>query len=68
VSNVIYECYMFNKCTQEVGESVEYFITDVIKLVDHCQYGNLKDDLIRDKLVSRGNDDKLERSYWKLRT
>ena len=59
VSNVIYERYMFNKRIQEAGESVEHFITDVIKLADHCQYGNLKDDLIRDKLVSGVNDDKV---------
>ena len=51
MANVIYERYMFNKCTQDVGESVDHFIIDVLKLVENCQYGDLKDDLIRDKLV-----------------
>jgi len=48
VSNVIYERYIFNTHTQEAGESVDHFITVVIKLADHCQYGNLKDELIRE--------------------
>ena len=50
---------MFNKRTQETGESVDHFKTDVIKLAEHCQYGDLKDDLIRDKLVSGIQDDKV---------
>ena len=43
---------MFNKRIQETGESVDYFVTDVIKLVKYRQYGDLKGDLIIDKLVS----------------
>lgn len=30
VENVIYEHYMFNRHTQEVGESVDHFNTDVL--------------------------------------
>ena len=45
-----------NKHTQEPGESVEHFITNVIKLAENCQYGNFKDDLIRDKLVNGVRD------------
>ena len=59
MANVIYECYMFNKRTQEVGESVDHFIIDVLKLVENCQYGDLKDDLIRDKFVSGRTDDRV---------
>ena len=59
VANVIYERYMFNKHTQQVGESVDHFITDVLKLAENCLYGELKDDLIRDKLVSGITDDRV---------
>ena len=59
VTNVIYERYMFNKRAQDAGESIDHFITDIIKLAEHCQYGELKDDLIRDKLVSGIQDDKV---------
>ena len=56
-ANVIYERYMFNRCVQDASESVDHYITDVIKLAEHCQYGELRDDLIRDKLVSGIRDD-----------
>ena len=59
VTNVIYERYMFNKRVQDAGESIDHYITDIIKLAEHCQYGELKDDLIRDKLVSGIRDDKV---------
>lgn len=53
---------MFNKRIQEAGKSVDRFITDVIKLAELCQYGGLKDDLIRDKLVSSRRQ-----NYWVLK-
>ena len=51
-TNVIYERYMFNRCVQEPGETIDHYITNVIKLAENCQYGGLRDNLIRDKLVS----------------
>ena len=48
-----------NKRVQDAGESIDHYITDIIKLAEHCQYGELKDDLIRDKLVSGIRDDKV---------
>ena len=59
VEKVIYEHYMFNKRTQEVGENIQHFITDVLKLAENCQYGDLKDDLIRDKSISGITDDRV---------
>ena len=56
-ANVIYERYMFNRRVQDASESVDHYITDVMKLAEHCQYGDLRDDLIRDKLVSGIRDD-----------
>lgn len=49
--NVIYERAKFNKRCQEPGESAEAFITAVHKLAEHCQYGILKEEMIRDRLV-----------------
>lgn len=49
--NVIYERAKFNKRCQEPGETAEAFITAVHKLADHCQYGDLKEEMIRDRLV-----------------
>lgn len=49
--NVIYERARFNERNQELGESAEAFITAVYKLAEHCQYGLLQDEMIRDRLV-----------------
>lgn len=50
-TNVIFERAKFNRRKQEANESVEAFITDLHKLAETCEYGSLKDDLIRDRLV-----------------
>ena len=52
VTNVIYERYIYNKGTQEPGESLDHYLTAMIKQADRCQYGGLKEELIRDRLVS----------------
>ena len=48
---------MFNRHIQDLSESVDHYITNVIKLTEHCQYGELRDDLIRDMLVCSIRDD-----------
>ncbi|KAI5725500.1 hypothetical protein M8J77_016303 [Diaphorina citri] len=50
-ANVIYERAVFNRRTQQVGEAVETFITDLHKLSQRCNYGPLRDELIRDQIV-----------------
>lgn len=49
--NIIFERYKFNTRTQQPGESIENFITSLHSLAEHCQYGALKDELIRDRIV-----------------
>ena len=36
---------------QEEGESVDSFVTALYALVEHCSYGALHDEMIRDRLV-----------------
>ena len=43
MTNVIYERYLFNKRVQEAGESLDHYITVVMKQADLCTYGNLRD-------------------------
>ena len=33
---------------QLADESIEQFITNLYQLAEHCEYGNLKDEMIRD--------------------
>ena len=49
--NIIYERARFNRRIQEEGESVSSFISDLYSLAKHCGYGNLREELIRDRLV-----------------
>ena len=49
--NVIFERARFNRRRQEEGEPVESFITALYSLAEHCSYGNLHDEMIRDRIV-----------------
>ena len=41
----------FNMRKQEEGESVDSFVTALYALAEHCSYGALHDEMIRDGLV-----------------
>lgn len=49
--NVIFERARFNQRSQLQGESVEHFITTLYTLAEGCNYGDLKDEMIRDRIV-----------------
>ena len=57
--NVIFERAKFNQRQQEAGESVESFITALHCLSEHCGYGQLHDELIRDRLIVGLRDKRL---------
>ena len=49
--NTIYERAKFNQRVQGTDEPVESFITSLYCLVEYCEYGTLRDEMIRDRLV-----------------
>ena len=49
--NVIFERAHFNKRTQQQGESAEDYITVLHQLAECCEYGDIKEEMIRDHLV-----------------
>ena len=49
--NIIFERARFNKRSQLEGETAEQFIMELQSLVEHCEYGDLRDDMVRDRLV-----------------
>lgn len=57
--NVIFERAIFNLRSQQDGESVDNFITDLYCLAEYCEFGTLRDDLIRDRIVVGIKDKKL---------
>ena len=49
--NTIYERARFNRRDQRKGESSEQYITALYELVKNCEYGDLRDEMLRDRLV-----------------
>ncbi|XP_034095415.1 uncharacterized protein K02A2.6-like [Gymnodraco acuticeps] len=49
--NVIYERYTFGCCKQGPDEPIDSFITTLREKASSCEYRDLKDELIRDRLV-----------------
>ena len=60
--NVIFERARFNKRSQLEGESVEEYITTLYSLIETCNYGDLKNELLRDRLIVGIRDAKLSES------
>ena len=50
---------LFNKRHQLAGESVDTVIEGLYRLAEDCEYGTLKDGLIRDRIVVGAVDDAL---------
>ena len=51
--NVVIEYTKFNKRSQLPDEPVEQFISSLYNLAADCNFGELKDKLIRDRIVAR---------------
>ena len=49
--NTIFERARFNRRRQEEGEPVDAFITALYTLAEHCGYGGLHDEMVRDRIV-----------------
>ena len=47
----MFERARFNRHCQTAGESAEQFITSLYTLAESCDYGELKDQMIRDRIV-----------------
>ncbi|KAK0156642.1 hypothetical protein N1851_000118 [Merluccius polli] len=57
--NVIYERAKFNKRVQQPSETVDVFLTSLYALAESCEYGQLHDELLRDRLVVGLKDSRL---------
>ena len=42
---------MFNSWIQGPEEPVNHFVTALYSLVEHCDYGDLKDEMIQDRII-----------------
>jgi hypothetical protein len=55
--NEIFERYNFFKRNQDKGESLDAYITTLLKLSETCAFGDLRESLVRDRLVYGIRDD-----------
>ena len=49
--NVIFKRAKFNQRKQEKGESIDDFVTSLYRLSEHFGYGDIRNELIRDRIV-----------------
>lgn len=59
--NVIFERYVFGNLRQEEGETIDAFVTRLREKAATCEYGTLRDQLIRDRLVLGITDESARR-------
>ena len=50
-TNVTYERYKFNMCTQSESESLDSYLSRLRMLSKTCEYADLTDGLIKDRIV-----------------
>ena len=60
-TNIIYERYKFNNRSQEQAESIDTYITSLRALAETCEFGALKEDLLRDRIVCGVRDKGIRR-------
>ena len=60
-TNTIYERYKFHNRSQEPCETIDAYATAVRTLADTCSFGNLKEEMIRDRLVCGISDNGLRK-------
>ena len=58
-TNIIYERFKFNTRNQSVNESINEYIANLKHLSAICEFGNLRDELIKDRIVLGIHDDSL---------
>ena len=59
--NVIFERYVFGNCKQDEGEPIDAFVTKLREKAASCEYGQLREELIRDRLVLGVSDEGVHR-------
>lgn len=59
VKNVIYERMIFHQISQKPSQSIHQFITETQSQVIHCDYGDMANEMVRDRIVVGVRDHKL---------
>ena len=65
-TNIIYERYRFNNRNQDTGESIDTYASNLRSLSDTCNFGTLKDEMIRDRIVCGVRDSSLRKKLLQV--
>ena len=60
--SVIMRRFHFNTCVRQEGESMTAYVTSLLDLASHCEYGDSAKEPVRDRLVYVVRDDTLQRA------
>jgi len=66
-ANITYERYLFHQRVQKHGESFDDFLADLRKLVRTCDFADMKDSLIRDRIVIGIRDEPTRRRLLQVK-
>ena len=58
--NLVYERFVFNTCNQNQGQTIDSYVTELRTKAQSCEYDELKDLLIRDRIVVGTNSTQLQ--------
>jgi len=64
--NITYEHYRFNKRTQESNERFDVFLGEIRRLARACNFGTVKESMIRDRIVVGIKDDTTRRKLLQI--
>ena len=66
-TNTTYERYLFNRRVQEASEPFDGFVTELRRLIRSCDYGQLEDSILKDRIVIGVRDDATRRKMLQTR-
>jgi hypothetical protein len=66
-TNTTYERYLFNRRVQEASEKFDGFVTELRRLIRSCDYGELEDSILKDRIVIGVRDDTTRRKMLQTR-
>ena len=61
-TNIIFERYKFNQCSQGHDESFDSYVIKLRKLAATCEYNEMTDDMIRDRIVGGIVDNQIRKA------
>ena len=58
--SAIVQRFRFNICVRKQGQSVATFVAELRRLTEHCKFGDVMDEMLRDRLVCGINDSRIQ--------